>query len=171
MHSLAPTIGLILEELRVVFCDEDNPPLGGVVPEVEHRPGSDVALDGLMDGNCPGIVWVNCHRIYTTTEFPAETDNPRPCTGQNAAAIQLGAARCCATVDDRGYPPSPADMERDALIGLDDAHRLKVAACRAIRRAKDLDLIDDAVQSALEPYGPAGGILAWTLNTSTLLTR
>lgn len=171
MHTLAPSTGHIIEQLRAVFCNEDAPPLGGTVAEIEHRPGSDVALDGLMDGNCPGIVWVNCHRIYTTTEFPAETDNPRPCTGQTAAVIQIGAARCCATVDDRGYPPAAAQMEQDALVGLDDAHRLKVAACKAIRQARDLDLIDDAVQSALEPYGPQGGILAWTLNLSVLLTR
>ena len=153
-----PFIGQVIEALREEFVY--GTPLGGAVKAVEHRPGADIALDGLFDDGCAGIVWVNLIRLFRTTSFPAEEEHVA-CRGALAAVVQIGAARCVATLDDAGFPPSPEDSEHDALVGIDDALRLERAACRAVRLSEDLNLIHGAVWSASEPIGPSGGALAW----------
>ncbi|MDO4610969.1 hypothetical protein [Corynebacterium sp.] len=170
MRALLPTVGTVIEALRGEFVDATPPPLGGAVREIEHRPGADVALDGLFDDGCPGLVWANVTRIYRTSEFPQEMFG-EPCRGPQAAVIQVGAARCVATIDDRGFAPTAEAMEHDALVGLDDAHRLERAVCLAARWAEDRGLIDAAVWSPLEPIGPQGGALAWVMTLTVLLAR
>lgn len=137
MRGIIPVTGQVIEALRDQFVDPVSPPLGGVVPEVEHRPGMDVALDGLFVGDCPGLVWTNVIRLFRTDQFPAESDTIAPCLGTPAAIIQVGAARCVGTVDAQGYPPPAERMEHDALVGLDDAARLERALCLAARRLED----------------------------------
>ena len=161
MRKLVPVVGEVVEALRTQFSDPDRPPLGGVVPEVEHRPGADVALDGLWVGDCPGLVWVNVIRVFRSADFPAETDEAT-CRGQLAALIQVGAARCVGVVDNHGYPPTAERMEHDALVGLDDAARLERAVCAAAKAADDRGLILQSTWGASEPHGPQGGALAWT---------
>lgn len=161
MRNLTPVVGEVLEALRAEFSDPDRPPLGGAVPQIEHRPGADVALDGLFVGDCPGLVWVNVIRVYRTRNFPTEEELPT-CNGQLAALIQVGAARCVSTVDSRGYPPTAEAMEHDALVGLDDVARLERAVCRAVGSADDRGVLLQATWSASEPHGPEGGALAWT---------
>lgn len=169
MHSVIPTVGQVIEAMREVFIDTEHEPLGGKMLTIEHRPGADVALDGLFVGNCPGLAWANVLRLYRTDSFPAESDSVTPCRGTKAAIIQVGAARCVATVDRHGRPPSAAAMEHDALVGLDDAHRLEVALCRAAKRCEDLGLVNGATWSAVEPIGPSGGALAWVSSMTVQL--
>lgn len=161
MRNLLPVTGLVIEALRDQFMDAEHPPLGGVVDQIEHRPGADVALDGLFVGNCPGLVWANVLRMWRTDQFPAEVDTVAPCRGMPVAAIQVGAARCVGTVDAQGYPPTAERMEQDAVVGLDDAARLERAVCRAAALADERGLTLNATWSALEPIGPQGGVLAW----------
>lgn len=161
MRGIIPVTGQVVEAMRGVFVDAEKAPIGGAMATIEHRPGTDVALDGLFVGDCPGLAWVNVIRMFRTSDFPAESDRLSPCSGTRAATIQVGAARCVATVDDQGYPPDAAAMEHDALVGLDDAHRLEVALCRAAKACDDLGLTHAATWSAAEPIGPQGGVLAW----------
>lgn len=170
MSTLTPVVGQVIEALRGVFCDPDRPPLGGTVPAIEHRPGADIALDGLFQPGCPGIVWANVIRIARSRDFPNEQDSAPPCQGPRTVTIQVGAARCASTVDDQGYPPTAAQMEHDALIGLDDAERLEVALCRAWKAIEDCDLGVQAAWTATEPIGPQGGVLAWVKTITVQLT-
>lgn len=171
MSTMLPVVGQVIEALRAEFCDPEHAPRGGAVPNIEHRPGADVALDGLFQPGCPGIVWANVIRIARSTTFPTEDETGTPCRGPRTVTIQVGAARCAATVDDHGYPPTPEQMEADALIGLDDAERLERALCRAWRAIDDLDLGHQATWSASDPIGPQGGVLAWTKTITIQLTR
>lgn len=161
VKSIIPVVGQVIEALRHEFCDPDHAPLGGTVPHIEHRPGADVALDGLWADGCPGIVWANVIRMYRSNSFPQETTDAVPCQGNNTLVIQVGAARCCATLDDHGEPPPPEAMEHDALVGLDDAARLERALCRAVTTCDDRGLMIQATWSATDPIGPQGGALAW----------
>ncbi|MDO5730785.1 hypothetical protein [Corynebacterium sphenisci] len=170
MRNLLPAVGTVIEALRAGFVDADPAPLGGAMREVEHRPGADVALDGLFGDACPGLVWANVTRIYRTLAFPQE-EVGEPCRGPRAVVIQVGAARCVATLDDQGYAPSAEAMEHDALVGLDDAARLERAVCRAAAAAEDRGIIDAAVWSPLEPIGPQGGALAWVMELTVQLAR
>lgn len=161
MRNIIPVTGQVIEAMRGVFIDSDSPPLGGAMETIEHRPGADVALDGLFFGDCPGLAWVNVIRMFRTDAFPAESNRLSPCTGAPAVILQAGASRRVSTVDNHGYPPTAEAMEHDALVGLDDAHRLELALCRAARRCDDLGLIHSATWSAIEPIGPQGGTLSW----------
>lgn len=161
IRNLVPVVGEVVEALRAQFSDPENPPVGGVVPEVEHRPGADVALDGLFQGDCPGLVWVNVTRVYRTRNFPVE-EELATCRGGMVAMIEVGAARCVGVVDDMGYPPTVERMEQDALAGLDDAGRLERALCAANKAADERGLLLQSVWSGSVPHGPQGGVLAWT---------
>lgn len=163
MNKTVAVVGQVIEAMRSQFTsDAATAPLGGVVPTIEHRPGADVALDGLQYEDCTGIVWVNVLRMYRTTVWPNEDDGGiHPCHGALAVVIQVGAARCVSTVDAQGYPPPPDAMEHDALVGLDDADRLEKALCIASREIDRLNLANGTVVGSSEPIGPQGGILAW----------
>lgn len=161
VRGVVPVVGTLLEALREEFCNPEKPPLGGVTEQPQHRPGADVALDGLWASDCQGLSWVNVLRLYRTTSFPSERDESRPCGGARVAVIQVGAARCAATLDDQGNPPAAADMEHDALAGLDDANRLERAICRARKWCQERELVTDDVWTGAEPIGPSGGALAW----------
>src|SRR5699024_5616627 len=115
------------------------------------------------------MVFVNVIRIYRSNEFPGETEEIRPCGGQRHAVIQLGVARCVSTMEEDGSARSSEVLEREALVGLDDADRLEAALCSAVKRAEHLGLINQSVWSGVEPNGPAGGALAWTCTVTVQL--
>jgi hypothetical protein len=171
MKSFVPVVGMFMEAMREVFCDSDKPPLGGAASFVEHRPGADVPLDRLWGDarECEVMVFVNVIRIYRSNDFPGETEEIRPCGGERHAVIQLGVARCVSTMEEDGSAPSTEVLEREALVGLDDADRLEAALCIAVKRAEHLGLINQSVWSGVEPNGPAGGALAWTCTVTVQL--
>lgn len=170
MRNIIPVVGEIIEALRDQFGDPDNPPVGGLVTDIEHRPGAEVALDGLWVEGCPGLVWVNVIRMFRSKDFPNESEEA-VCSGQPAVIVEVGAARKVSTVDDLGYPPTSADMEQDSLTGLDDAQRIERAVCRAAKRCNDRGLTLQATWGASEPHGPMGGALAWTKPMTLQLAR
>lgn len=168
MRGVTPVVGQLIEELREEFCAPAKP-LGGPVATIEHRPGADIALDGLWADNCSGLVWVNVLRIARTKNFPEEDLSGTPCMGQRMVTVQVGAARCVSTVDDYGAPPTADAMGHDALVGLDDATRLERAVCKAAKRLEERGVTLAAVWSPLEPTGPTGGALAWILTLTVQL--
>jgi len=164
MSKVVPAVGCFIEAMQDVFCDEAKPPLGGVAPCVEHRPGAEVPLDRFWGEHpqCKVMAFVNVIRIYRSNDFPGESEEIRPCGGQRHAVLQLGIARCVSTVRSDGSAPPPEVLEEEALVGLDDADRLEVAVCRAVRAAEQRGVINQAVWSGVDPSGPMGGALAWT---------
>lgn len=171
--KVVPVVGTFIEALAEVFTDAEHPPLGGVTPYPEHRPGADVPLDRLWGGDgireCDAMVFVNVLRLYRSNEFPGETEEARPCRGMLHAQVQVGIARCVSTMDDMGTPPPPDVLERESLVGLDDAGRLEAAVCHALARCDDRELINQAVWTGLEPTGPEGGAMAWTCTVTVQL--
>lgn len=170
MSKTVSLVGTVLEELRATFCNEERPPLGGVTAPPEHRPGGDVALDGLWNEGCQGLAFVNVLQMYRTPEFPNEVPTASPCRHPLTVVLQVGVARCVATVDDHGAAPPADDMERDALIGIDDAERLERAMCRALKRADERGIMVQGQAAGVQPTGPAGGALAWTMNATIQLS-
>lgn len=166
MHPVVPVVGALVEALRGRFVESVKPPIGGRVAAVEHRPGVDVTLDGLWAEGCSGLVWVNVVSLFRSMAFPEVSQDPSPCGGVRCATVQVGAARCVSMVDESGYPPSVADMEHDAVVGLDDAARLEAAVCEAVRVCRGRGVVSAAVQSPVEPVGPEGGVLAWIMTVT-----
>ncbi len=96
-----------------------------------------------------GMAWVRVTRRYLSTAFPAPDSTPGACrTGQLAVECELGVYRCVATLDDRGEPPSPAEVTADALAADADA----CALANAVNR-----LSWTHVRGAWVPAGPSGG--------------
>jgi len=172
--KIVPVVGTLLEEMRAVFTDAEHPPLGGVTAPPEHRPGADIPLDRLWGGDgtreCDSMAFVNVLRIYRGLDFPGESEAIRPCGGMLHAQIQVGVARCVSTMDEMGTPPPAEVLEREALVGLDDAARLEAAVCRAMRRCNERELINQSVWTGLEPNGPEGGAMAWTCTVTVQLS-
>lgn len=161
-------VGCVIEGLRRYFHDQT--PLGGKLGHPQHRGGVNIPIDGLTGEDCTGLVWANVLRRWSTVEFPAEVDVPRPCGAPRAIRIQVGAARCAVGLDDHGFAPTPDALEREALIVLDDGNRLENAVCFASALAEDRDLTSDVVVGAWEPVGPEGGIIAGILTVTFQLT-
>lgn len=164
-------VGQILEELRTAFVDEK--PLGGRTKQPEHRGGLLVALDGFFTPDDLAVpdntmVWCQVLRIYRSRSFPTEEPITQPCGAPMVVQLQIGSARCSANMDEHGNPPDRADLEREALILLDDAMRLELALCRAWKRLgpEDRDVCGNAAIGAFEPVGPEGGILSGVMTAT-----
>lgn len=157
-------VGCLLEGLREFFVDQT--PLGGRSGRPQHRGGINVPIDGLTGEGCEAVVWANVLRRFRTREFPNEALDSAPCAGSRAVVVQVGAARCAVGFDDAGYPPTPDELEREALVVLDDANRLEWAVCRATQLADDRELISGSALGAWEPVGPEGGIVAGVLTVT-----
>lgn len=173
-EAVIRVVGTALEELRYAFSD--NSGLGEAIPRqrVQHRGGLDIALDGFGDEGCAGLVWVNVLRRFPTTGegFPNEVPHIGDSCGRlNAVTIQLGVARCSASMDDEGMVDA-ADMEHDALVLLDDAARIDSVMCRMAKRLTggDEEVVAAYAFHGGEPVGPEGGIVSWVQTASFLFT-
>lgn len=158
----------VLEALRERFVDPEVPPLAGLVAagRVQHRGGAAIALDGFGGDDCEGLVWVNVLRMYRTNEFPGESSSSTPCGSSRAIHLQVGVARCVATIDDHGNFPSQDELESEALALIDDAARLDTALCKASRLLEDREVIAAYTLHSGEPIGPEGGLVSWVQTAS-----
>ena len=155
---LVRLVAIILDELRAAFVTAQ--PLGGRTREPLHAPGQFYAVDTYDFEACTGQPVVNVVRVYPAAGGTLEeTVTANPCGGAWAVVVQIGIVRCTATLDAHGNVGSPADIENEALIVLDDAARLRAVWCNVIARADDDDIASAAVVEAYEPEGPAGGLI------------
>lgn len=156
---------VLQQELQRMFSEGE--PFGGKIPaeRVQHRVGSQVVLDGFSDvdgtGECEGLVWLTVLRRYRTSEFPVESFESGNCSQPRAVLVQLGVARCSATMTDDGGPPNPDDVHMEAIRGLDDSARLDRALCAAADLLDEQGMISGWAADAAEPVGPEGGVITW----------
>lgn len=159
----------VMAQMGRLFTDGE--PVGGKIPasRVQHRVGSQVALDGFTDefGNplkeeeCEGLVWGTVLRRYRTTDFPGEQFESSNCDAPRAILIQVGVARCSVAMDDHGNPPTQERMQWEAIRGLDDAGRLDSALCKAGGMLTERGIINGWAVDSSEPMGPDGGVVSW----------
>lgn len=177
MPKLDPVVvivGTILEKLRDNFVDSSVEPLGGYTSQPQHRGGLLVALDGFGDdgrdtnGQCNTLLWAQVLRIYRARTFPMEELVGTPCGGIRVVQVQVGLARCAALPDENGNPPDPADLEREALVLLDDARRLELSLCQAAKAIGPTgrDVSGQVVIGAWEPVGPEGGVVSGVMTAN-----
>lgn len=137
------------------------PPLVGESTDVRFFAG-DAAPMAAWDAHAAGygcehpFLWVRSMRRYRSADFPNPTVDRSPCSLPRVVALEVGVARC-AVVD---MEPSWHDYGREAEISLDDSWRIETALCDMSKR-----LGREHYQVGTEdiaPYGPEGGIIAWT---------
>ena len=103
------------------------------------------------------FLWVRATRRYRTRTLPEPAAGSSPCDLPRAIAVEVGVARCAVTAEN----PTWAEYEAEAVLSLEDSWRIEAALCATAKRLRG-ELFLDVTTDPIEPYGPEGGILAWT---------
>lgn len=129
----------------------DCPPLGGSTNQVAFFSGDGIPLDEV--GCEAPFLWVRLASRHRSGMFPEPSLAVSPCGALDVIVVELGIARCAGLSDD------PKVRDKESEIALDDTWRLSKAMCLAASEIGDEHQVGtDSVQ----PYGPEGGIIAWT---------
>ncbi|QWY84367.1 hypothetical protein SEA_KNOCKER_25 [Mycobacterium phage Knocker] len=136
------------------------PAVVGTVKEVRLFAGDGIPLAAWNSiGGCGDVfAWVRVLRRYRTRAFPAPTIDAAPCGLPKAVAIEVGVASC-ASMEEQ---PRWSDYEREAVESMDTAWRIEEALCVMSKRLKADDSERNTGTDTVVPYGPDGGVLAWT---------
>ena len=139
-----------------------NPPIGGGGTEVRFFGGDaipmaawDAHTNGGEDCDTP-FLWVRVIRRYRSSVFPTQDVSVDSCGLPRVIALEVGVGRC-ATVE---VNPSWQEYAVEAEISLDDSWRIELALCRAAALVRGLGY--SAGSGEVAPYGPDGGVVAWT---------
>lgn len=157
----------VITAMREAFDPTSSyPPLGGGSTVVRTFAGDatplaavDMHVNDIGCGQDP-FLWVRLARRYRSQSFPQPYVGANNCQAQIVVAVEVGVARCA--VIETGEGTDWAALAAEAEISLDDSGRIELALCRASSlmtgaRCSDMQAID-----AVVPYGPDGGVIAWT---------
>lgn len=148
--------------MREVFHpDSECPPVGGGGTEVRFFGGDAIPMAAWNahttgEGCDTPFLWVRVLRRYRTNALPTPMIDTTACGLSRAIALELGVGRC-ATVE---AEPSWEEYAAEAEISLDDSWRVESALCRAAALNRALNYT--AATGEVSPYGPEGGVVAWT---------
>jgi len=106
------------------------------------------------------FVWVRMIRRYRSQTFPAPTISGSPCKLPRVVSMELGVGWCA-------YVPEPdrvswAEYATEADISQDVSWRLEEALCMASSLLTADGSERQTGTDTLVPYGPEGGVIAWT---------
>lgn len=136
------------------------PPLGGGSTDVRFFGGEALPLSAWNQINCKQpFLWVRVAQRFRTNDikrFTAPSIESNPVELRSVMAIEVGVGRCALMEAE----PTWDDWATEAEVSLDDSWRLDKVACRAATLLKPLQAI--AGKDAILPYGPDGGVIAWT---------
>ena len=155
----------VIDTAQAVLLDffgprDTAPALVGTVDTVRLFAGDGIPLAAWnsIDGCGDTFVWVRAARRYRSQAFPALTIDTAPCGLLKVIAVEVGVASC-ASMDEQ---PRWEDYAREAAESMDTAWRLEEAMCVMSRRLRRDDSERLTGTDAVMPYGPDGGVLAWT---------
>lgn len=136
------------------------PALVGEVKEVRLFAGDGIPLAAWNSIQACGDVfaWVRVVRRYRTRSFPGPTIDTAPCGLLKAVAVEVGVASCASMEES----PRWQDYAREADESMDTAWRLEEALCVMSKRLRRDDSERLTGTDTITPYGPDGGVLAWT---------
>lgn len=142
------------------------PPIGGGSTVVRTFAGDatplaavNMHIGDVSCGNDP-FLWVRLVRRYRSQTFPTPYVGPDGCLAQRAVAVEVGVARCA--VIEAGEGTDWTALAEEAEISVDDSGRIELALCRAAALMKTAKCSDAQAIDAIVPYGPDGGVIAWT---------
>lgn len=151
--------------MREVFDPaSDCPPDGGGTTDVRFFAGDgDLPASLIPQGDTcdQPLLWVRVAHRYRSkvADFPAAFVGDAPCGNAvlwRVLAVEIGVGRC-STME---AEPDWDTLDTEATVSLDDSWRIEKVLCRVAAglRSKKRAVATDTVA----PYGPAGGIIAWT---------
>lgn len=147
-------INSIIAAMRQVFgTGTDCEPVGGGSNTVRFFAGEGAPIDEV---SCEApFLWVRLASRYRSEEFPDPSEIVPPCGAPEVIVVEIGVARC-AVMD---TSPTTAQYDQEAEISLDDSWRIGKVMCLVSALLKS----DHQVGSGMvTPYGPEGGIIAWS---------
>lgn len=152
--------------MRQVFDPAASyPPLGGGTTVVRAFAGDatplaavDMHIGERQCGTDP-FLWVRLARRYRSRDFPTPYVGPDGCRAQTVAAVEVGVARCAVISAEGADWPALAE---EAEISLDDSGRIELALCVASSLMVKAQCSDAQAIDAVIPFGPDGGVIAWT---------
>ncbi|MGI5216261.1 hypothetical protein [Nocardia sp. CA-290969] len=157
-------VGLMAEAMKRAFTNgQTTPPFGGGTDTVRFFAGDTMPLavwNGYASGgNCGDpLAWVRVVRRFRTTQLPEERrDQKSECTETKALTVEAGIMRCAVTEPE----PDWDALEKEALAALDDSVRIDQALVWAMADIEEKVALSTMI-AAGEPYGPEGGVIAWT---------
>ncbi len=153
----------VMEALRAAF-DPDSacPPVGGGTGAVVRFFGGDGIPMAAWNAHTSGegcdlpFLWVRVLRRYRSDRLPTPVIDTTPCGLSRVIALEMGVGRCAIVEMD----PSWKDYAVEAEISLDDSWRVESALCYAAALNRKAGL--SSAIGEISPYGPEGGVVAWT---------
>lgn len=138
--------------------EQDVPPLGGGSTDVKFFAG-DGALPSWSPGNgkCDPFLWVRLARRYRSESFPDQARHANMCGLPVAIVVEVGVGRCTSL----SVKPNWPQIAKEAEYSLDDSWRIENVLCMASTRLRQ-NLSKLVALDTIAPYGPEGGIVAWT---------
>lgn len=112
---------------------------------ITNNPGCDVPF-----------IWVRLSSRYKSRVFPTPATGSVDCDLLNVAALEVGVAWCAITEQ---YP-TVQQYATEAETSLDHSWRLEKALCKLMKIAGAKNRLVSI--DTIAPYGPEGGILAWS---------
>lgn len=160
-----PLIDEVSAAMHEMFrADVACPPLVGGVKVVRFFAGDApplAAWDSHVSQGCEEpFVWVRAVRRYRSRTFP----NPTVATECSddylrVIAIEVGVGFCAVTEQE----PKWSEYQREAEISMDVGWRMELALCIASGQIKKkADVQQHVGLDTIVPYGPEGGVIAWT---------
>ena len=160
---VSDVVQIVMGTLLEVFDPEQEcPPTGGGSDTVRLFAGDGAPL-AAWDAHAAGsgckqpFLWVRAMRRYRSKQFPTPTVAV-DCKLDRVVPIEIGVGRCAYVPD--GDRVRWSEWADEAAISLSDSWRIEQALCTATARLTDAS---HAVGTdTLSPYGPEGGVVAWT---------
>lgn len=157
----ADAIAIVMNTMKAVFDPASAcPPRGGGSTEVRFFTFAGAPLgawDAHSHEGCEApFLWVRLDSRFRTQSFPDEQIDAGPCRGQRAIGLEIGVGRCSSAEAETDWE----ELNREAAIGLDDSWRIETALCYASSALTAAGY--SAATDSIVPYGPEGGVSAWS---------
>lgn len=147
--------------------DDECPAKVGTTTNVRTFAGDGLPLAawdahvGSKNGCKEPFVWQRVRRRYRSSNFPSPTIAASPCDLIRVLELEMGVGWCAEMGDERGQVPWPK-LEAEAVKAMDTAWRLEEALCMVSQLVKKDDAQQQVGTDTLVPYGPEGGVIAWS---------
>lgn len=156
---ISPIIVSLLGCLEIENKASESPDFCRIGP----MPAGSVIIDACgecVDGSCGGQGWVRLVNSFASTDFPLE-DPIAQCGSKRAFTLEVGIARCMASMDEDGEPPSVEDVTKDWAQQMTDMETMR----RAIACCFGRDFEGDYVLGGYLPSPDQGdcGYATWTV--------
>lgn len=102
------------------------------------------------------FLWVRLAQRYRSKNFPEPMIDTKPCSGERVAELEIGVGRCTSLEAQTDW----AAIAQETEVSIDDSWRIETALCAAAAKLSQDG--HNAATDTVVPYGPEGGITAWS---------